>query len=218
MPQPIYGKLYQFSEMSGRMSMPVHQYLLATDPAIMFATGTASQADWILPQVETILGGRPLKYLLVSHMESDECGGYRLFQRKYPKMQIIASPFTARELQGFGHRGRIIIGDDTGSINDGELSLKFIRYPSEVHLQYGILCLDRGSGVFYSSDLFFHDIKQEGAVIEADWKKEISGIYDSLIPNEKMHANLLKDLEDISPRFVATGHGSCIRCSGASQP
>ena len=57
MTQSIYGDLYQFSEMSGRMNMPVHQYLLATEPAIMFSTGTSSQAEWILPQIETILGG-----------------------------------------------------------------------------------------------------------------------------------------------------------------
>ena len=51
MTQSIYGDLYQFSEMSGRMNMPVHQYLLATEPAIMFSTGISSQAEWILPQI-----------------------------------------------------------------------------------------------------------------------------------------------------------------------
>ncbi|WP_201013790.1 hypothetical protein [Candidatus Methanomethylophilus sp. 1R26] len=115
---PIFGKLYQFSQNVGMMAMPVHQYLLASDPPIMFATGTASQAEWILPRIDRILGGKPLKYLFISHMESDECGGYMLFHKKYPKISVICSSFTAKEMQGFGYKGRIIVGDSANGIND----------------------------------------------------------------------------------------------------
>jgi flavorubredoxin len=193
------------------MSMPVHQYLLATEPAVMFATGTASQAAWILPRIEQILGGRPLKYLFVSHMESDECGGYLLFQRKYPKITIICSSFTAHELQGFGYRGRIIVGDPANGINDGELALRFYRYPSEVHLQNGILVLDRGSGVLYSSDLFFRDVT-EGKVVEGTWEKAMSAIDRHYMPSDEKLGELVEDLEGADPRFVAAGHGSCLLC------
>ncbi|WP_400219982.1 oxygen-binding di-iron domain-containing protein [Methanomethylophilus alvi] len=212
MTQSIYGDLYQFSEMSGRMNMPVHQYLLATEPAIMFSTGTSSQAEWILPQIETILGGRPLKYLFISHMESDECGGYRIFQKKYPKIVIITSPFSARELAGFGYKGRVIVGNEGKPLIDGQLSLSFFDYPSEVHLQNGILVMDRGSGVFYSSDLFARDTS-DGRVKDGRWTDVLQNIDTVLIPDEKKRLSLMKDLEHADPRFVASGHGVCVRCS-----
>ena len=210
--QPIFGSLYQFSEISGRMSMPVHQYLLAADPAIMFSTGTASQAEWILPQIETVLGGRPLKYLFVSHMESDECGGYRIFQKKYPKIVIITSSFTARELVGFGYKGNITVCDGNHPLVDGQLSLKFFDYPSEVHLQNGILALDRGSGVLYSSDLFARDTSS-GKVKSAEWVDILSKADVSLIPDDKKRIALLEELRNAAPRFVASGHGVCIKCT-----
>ena len=46
------------------MDFTIHQYLLAT--------GTVQQAERSLPEIEEILGGRPLDYIFVSHMESDE--------------------------------------------------------------------------------------------------------------------------------------------------
>lgn len=211
MTQPVYGNLYQFSEMSGRMNMPVHQYLLAADPAIMFSTGTSSQAEWILPQIEAILGGRPLKYLFISHMESDECGGYRIFQKKYPKLVIITSPFTARELAGFGYRGKVVTGDENRPLVDGQLSLKFFVYPSEVHLQNGILVMDRGSGIFYSSDLFARDTS-DGRVRDGRWEDILHNIDTVLMPDERKRQALMKDLGAADPKFVASGHGVCVRC------
>ncbi len=192
--------------------MPVHQYLLAADPAIMFSTGTASQAEWILPQIETVLGGRPLKYLFVSHMESDECGGYRIFQKKYPKIVIITSSFTARELVGFGYKGNITVCDGNRPLVDGQLSLKFFDYPSEVHLQNGILAMDRGSGVLYSSDLFARDTSS-GKVKSAEWADVLSTADIALIPDDKKRMALLEELVNEAPKFVASGHGVCIKCA-----
>ena len=209
---PIFGKLYQFSQNVGMMAMPVHQYLLASDPPIMFATGTASQAEWILPRIDRILGGKPLKYLFISHMESDECGGYMLFHKKYPKISVICSSFTAKEMQGFGYKGRIIVGDSANGINDGELALRFYKYPSEVHLQNGVLCLDRGSGVFYSSDLFFSTGNTAGKVRKVSWDDAINDFGEARIPEPRRNA-LKASLKSVSPLFVAAGHGVCLDCS-----
>ncbi|MCQ2070046.1 MAG: flavoprotein [archaeon] len=215
--QPLYGQLYQFSEVMGRMSLPVHQYLLATEPSVMFATGTSTQADWILPQIELLLEGRPLSYLVISHMESDECGGYRQFHKKYPKMTILCSQFTANELKGFGYKGRITIVDENSSVNEGQIALRFLRYPAEVHLRDGILCTDTRSGVVYSSDLMYHHMSDNRKVIEDSWENEVGSIGPSQIPDDVRRQRLVDDLSKISPKFIATGHGSCVKCTGNGQ-
>lgn len=71
----IRNNLYQFSLYIPPMDFTIHQYLLNTDPAILFAAGTVQQAAAILPDLKAILGQKPLKYVFVSHMESDETGG-----------------------------------------------------------------------------------------------------------------------------------------------
>ncbi len=73
--QSIYKNLYQFSVYIPNMDFTIHQYLLACEPSVLFATGTLRQASNILPQIKDILNGRQLRYIFVSHVESDECGG-----------------------------------------------------------------------------------------------------------------------------------------------
>lgn len=106
----LYKDLYQFSIYIPPMDFTIHQYLLAVDPAVLFATGTIRQAEQILPQIKTILKEKALKYIFVSHMESDECGGLSVFFKEYPDMTVICSALCARELPGFGYQGKILVG------------------------------------------------------------------------------------------------------------
>lgn len=209
MAQQVFGKLYQFTDLGGQMSLPVHQYLLATEPSVMFATGSYQQADWILPQIKNVLKGKPLDYLFISHMESDECGGIALFLKKYPHVKVLCSAFTAKELQGYGFRPDISIVDDLKNIRVGDIDLKFFRYPSEVHLMDGMLVAELKSGVFYSSDLMFHHITHGAKVVESEWKKEVATIDRALAADTVRCERLKEELLYISPRFIAAGHGSC---------
>mgnify|MGYP003175049641 FL=1 len=84
------------------MDFTIHQYLLATEPSILFATGTVQQAERSLPEIEEILGGRLLDYIFVSHMESDEYGGIRIFLERCPDAKVICSRPASRELPGLG--------------------------------------------------------------------------------------------------------------------
>lgn len=212
MAEQIEGRLYQFTELTGKMSMPMHQYLLASDPAIMFATGNYSQAEWILPEISHILGDRPLKYLFLSHFESDECGGLELFLKKYPKLVTVCSSFTANELPGFGYRGKVVVCDELHGFSDGEISMRFFRYPAEVHLRDGLLAFEENSGVFYSSDVIYRDGVTLGKSVDSQWQKEVEGIDSARIPDDIRRDRLKSGLMNVSPKVIATGHGPVIRC------
>lgn len=56
----IVPKLHQYFFYIPPMDFTIHQYLLATNPAILFAAGTVQQAEAALPQVKEALGGRGL--------------------------------------------------------------------------------------------------------------------------------------------------------------
>ena len=60
--------LYQMTTYIQPMDFTIHQYLLATNPAILFATGTYEDAKKNLPFIKEILDGRELKYIFVSHL------------------------------------------------------------------------------------------------------------------------------------------------------
>lgn len=104
--QRIYENLYQFSAYIPPMDFSIHQYLLAADPAIVFATGTRAQAEQNLPQIRAILGERPVKYIFVSHLESDECGGLPVFLRAYPQATALCYAWRARAFRLWLRRER----------------------------------------------------------------------------------------------------------------
>lgn len=210
MAEPIFGQLYRFTVLNGQLNLPVNQYLLASEPSIMFATGSYDQASWILPQISEILGNRPLNYLFVSHSESDECGGVQLFHKKYPDMTVLCSSFTANELKGHGFRGRIVVCDEGSHIRTCHGELRFVRYPAEVHLKDGLLVIETDVGFIYSADLFAHRVSRGTKIISSSWKNEVGTIDASQIPDDARRERLKNSLLEFSPTFIATGHGSCI--------
>ena len=76
--------------------------------AILFAAGTVQQAESILPDVQKILGDKPLKYIFVSHMESDEAGVIEVFRKSYPEVTVLCGPLLARVLHGSAVMKRLL--------------------------------------------------------------------------------------------------------------
>lgn len=208
----ITNNLYQFSQYIQPMDFTIHQYLLTTNPAILFATGTLQQAKAILPELKELLNGKPLKYIFISHMESDEAGGLSVLRGQWPDVTVICGPLAARELPGYGYTGKIIAKKAGDELKDQNLDLQFFDYPAEVHLQNGLLCFEKNSGIFYSSDLFLRYGNGVGKIIDTSWKEEAEAINTDRVPNKERLTKLKKDLLSVTPSLVAVGHGFCLKC------
>ena len=88
MPQ-IFDDLYQFTSYAPPIDLTFHQYLLNIDEPILIHTGSRQQAQTLLPQIKDVLMGRKLKYIFVSHFESDECGGLEIILKDSEKKNTI---------------------------------------------------------------------------------------------------------------------------------
>ncbi len=208
----ITKNLYQFSVYIPPMDFTIHQYLLASDPAILFAAGTVQQANMILPDIHKILGDRPLKYVFVSHMESDEAAGLFVLQKTWPDLIVICGNLAARELPGYGYTGKIKAVSGKTAMTDAGLNLHFFDYPAEVHGQNGVLCLEKNSGIFYSADLFLRFGNGIGKTMDASWRDEVMAIDAARIPDASQRKNLQDSLLGIRPALAAVGHGFCLKC------
>lgn len=206
----ITSDLYQFTTHIKPIDFSINQYLLASNPAILFATGTKIMALDNLPKIKQILKDQPLKYLFISHLESDECGGLSIFKEEYPDLQIICSNLASRELPGYGFCDNLMPVYGGFELEDGNLCLQIIDYPSEVHLQNGIICFESNRKIIYSSDLMQE--KRISKVINGNWQQEVAAIDDKRVCNQDLLNKLKTELAKLEPEFVATGHGSCIKC------
>lgn len=189
----------------------MHQYLLLTEEPILIQTGAVSQAKATLPILKQLLGDRSLKYILVSHFESDECGGLSLMLEAYPLVVTICSEVTARQLMGFGITNRFEIKKPGDTVNGTDFEFQIIGYPSEMHMWEGLLFMEKKRGIFFSSDLMFAIGENHGQVIENSWETAINNSGADLLPNVMLQKNLIADLKTLAPVFIASGHGPCIK-------
>ena len=105
----IIKDLYQFTEVMEPIKLSVHQYLLMTNEPVLIQTGAVSQAQTTIPKLQELLGERKIKYILISHFESDECGGLALVLKEHPDAVAVCSETTARQMMGFGITKNVLI-------------------------------------------------------------------------------------------------------------
>ncbi|OOM77782.1 MBL fold metallo-hydrolase [Clostridium sp. BL-8] len=207
----IFKDLHQFSTHIKQINLSFHQYLLLGEDPILFHTGNVMQAEIMLPELKVVLGGRNLKYIFVSHFESDECGGLSVILKEFPKAKVICSAVTARQLDGFGIKAEVIVKKPAEILSTNDYELEFIRYPSEMHLWDGLLVMENNRGIFFSSDLMISFGEEIGTVKESDWNTEINNIKLEQVPDPEKLKELQQALLKLNPNFVATGHGVCLK-------
>lgn len=207
----IYNDLYQFNSYIPPINLSFHQYLLLTDEPVLVHTGSIDQTEMLIPQLKEALGEKNLKYVFISHFESDECGGLSLLLKNFPEAKAICSEITARQLMGFGITNDAIIKKPGEKLIGSDYELEFISYPSEMHLWEGLLLVENRRGIFFSSDLIFSMGKSNGEVIDGNWKKEVDNITLEQIPSIEQRAKVQHTLSKLNPKFVAVGHGQCLK-------
>lgn len=208
----INEDLYQFSAYIPFIDFTLHQYLLLSDEPVLISTGTLQQAEQILPEIQQLLGDRSLKFIFFPHYESDECGGLPVFQKAYPDVVTICSELSARELAGFGYPGTIEAKKQGDTLIGNGFEFEFVDYPSEVHLQNGLLFYEKTREIFFSSDLMLRFGNGTNQTLDSTWEAETSDI-DMHHTMNPVQADALKNaLTTINPKFIAVGHGFCINC------
>lgn len=207
----IFKNLYQFSSYVTPIDLTFHQYLLLEEEPLLVHTGNMQQAEALIPQLKEVLNGRELKYIFISHFESDECGGLSIILKHFPEAKPICSLVTARQLTGFGIAKDVIVKSSGDKLTSSGYELEFISYPSEMHLWEGLLLVESKQGIFFSSDLVFSNGEADGEVREGSWSEEIASITPQQVPDQEQRLKLQKTLMEFNPKFIATGHGTCVK-------
>jgi flavorubredoxin len=207
----IYEDLYQFSSYVPPIDLSFHQYLLLGDEPMLVHTGSMQMAEALVPQLKEVLGERKLKYIFVSHFESDECGGLSEVLKHFPEARTICSQQTANQLRGFGIINDAVAKKPGEKLISCDSEFEFINYPSEMHLWEGLLLIENKRGIFFSSDLVFQFGKAQGTTIEGNWQKEVESITPQQVPDPEGRTQLQQTLLKLKPKFVAAGHGPCLK-------
>ena len=73
-----------------------NSYLLVDDKTVLLDTADAAIAHQFLENVEHVLDGKPLDYVVVNHMEPDHCATLCDIVVHYPDVKIVGNTMTFR--------------------------------------------------------------------------------------------------------------------------
>ena len=84
-----------------------NSYLLLDEKTVLFDTVDWSVTREFLENIESVLKGRPLDYLVVNHMEPDHCGSIEEIVIRYPNCKIISTEKAFMFMRQFNYHVKV---------------------------------------------------------------------------------------------------------------
>lgn len=206
----LQDRLYMFSTYNEHINLSFNQFLILGNEPLLVHTGSFNLTEKLLQKLKETLEDVDLSYVFISHFESDECGGLSLLLNQYPKLKPICSSVTARQLSGFGIFNNAIEKSPGEILELKDLHLRFIAYPSEMHLWEGLLLFEETKGLLFSSDLFTKVGNIGDAIVSSTLSREIDRITSSQIPDALALKTIKETLLKLPVNYILPGHGSVI--------
>ena len=159
-----------------------NSYLLLDEKTVLFDTVDAAVSGVFFENIEHVLGGRPLDYLIIQHMEPDHSANIQKFLEVYPNIKVVgnAKTFTMignffRDLKLADENKLEVKNKDTLTLGKHELTFVFAPM---VHWPEVMVTYDSTDKVLFSADGF----GKFGALdVEEDWDCEARRYYIGIV-------------------------------------
>ncbi len=188
-------------------------YVIKDQMSALIHTGSAPMFDEMMERVAQVVKLADLKYVFISHFEADECGALTRLLAANKDVVPLVSAVTARQLTGFGLHPKPQVVKPDEELSLGKRTLRFLAYPSEMHLWEGLLAYDTVDRVLFSSDLFIARGKEESPIKKAD-PKEALKIAPVAIAADEARQKCQAAIDRLSIAMVAPGHGPVLDVRG----
>lgn len=176
-----------------------NSYLLLDEKTVLFDTVDWSACRQLLDNIQYLLKGRDLDYLVINHMEPDHGGSIEEILLRYPKVTVISTEkaFLFMGQFGFhleGHKRIQVTEGDTQTF--GRHTVTFVGAPM-VHWPETMVTLDTTNGVLFSADAFGSFITLDGKLFndevdfDRDWIDEARRYYTNIVGKYGPHVRAL---------------------------
>lgn len=190
-------------------------YLLMDEKTALFDTVDWSISRQFLENVEHVLAGKPLDYLIINHMEPDHCASIQEIVLRYPEVTLISTEkgFLLMRQFGFqvdGHE-EVVKEGDTRSF--GKHTIAFVEAPM-VHWPEAMVSFDVTNGVLFAADAFGSFGALDGKLFndevnfDRDWIDDARRYYTNIVGKYGPHVQaLLKKAATLDIKMICPLHG-----------
>ena len=193
-----------------------NSYILLDEKTVLFDTVDYSVGKRFLENLEFVLNGRKLDYLVINHMEPDHSSIIEEIILRYPEIKIIGNIQTHRMLKqffSFEVDSRIQIVKENDELNTGKHTLKFL-FAQMVHWPEVMFTYDMFSKIIFSADAFgtFGALNGNLYNDDTDYEKvylnEARRYYSNIVGKYGIQVyNALKKIKDLEINKICPLHG-----------
>jgi len=192
-----------------------NSYLLLDEKTVLFDTVDWSICRQFLENIQAVLNGRPLDYLVINHMEPDHGAAIEEIILRYPNVKIISTEKSFLLMRQFGFEidGRMeeVVEGDVKSFGKHEVA--FVAAPM-VHWPEAMVTFDTTNGVLFSADAFGSFGALDGKLFndevdfDRDWIDEARRYYTNIVGKYGPHVQaLLKKASELDIKMICPLHG-----------
>lgn len=133
-----------------------NSYLLLDEKTVLLDTADAAVAEQFFENVEGVLAGRKLDYLIVNHMEPDHCALIQNLVLRHPELTVVTTAKAAvmiRQFFNFDLDSRLQTVAEGGTLSTGRHTFTFVLAPM-VHWPEVMFTYDTTDKILFSADAF----------------------------------------------------------------
>lgn len=192
-----------------------NSYLLLDEKTVLFDTVDWSVCREFLCNIEGVLNGRPLDYLIINHMEPDHGGSIEEVLLRHPETKVVSTEkaFMMMRQFGFDVDGREIEVKEGDSLSFGRHNVVFVEAPM-VHWPEAMVSFDTTDGVLFSADGFGSFGALDGKLFndevnfDRDWLDDARRYYTNIVGKYGPFVQaLLKKAAGLDIKYICPLHG-----------
>lgn len=193
-----------------------NSYLLLDEKTVLFDTADWSVGQQFIENVEYILDGKKLDYLVVNHLEPDHAATIGEIVLRYPKVKVVSTEkawLLMNQFQFAIDEENFVEVKEGDTMSFGKHNIAFVAAPM-VHWPEVMVSFDTTDGVLFSADAFGSFKSLDGALFadevdfKGEWLDEARRYYTNIVGKYGPQVmNLLKKASTLDIKYICPLHG-----------
>jgi len=192
-----------------------NSYLLMDEKTALFDTVDWSICRQFLENIEAVLGGKSLDYMVINHMEPDHAACIEEIILRYPDVKIVCTQKASLFMHQFGFHidSNLIEVKEGDTMSFGKHLVAFVAAPM-VHWPEAMVTFDTTNGVLFAADAFGSFGSLDGKLFndemnfDRDWIDDARRYYTNIVGKYGPHVqDLLRKAGTIDIKMICPLHG-----------
>ena len=193
-----------------------NSYLVMDEKVTLLDTVDVCALQQFMENIDYVLDGKEIDYLIVQHMEPDHGAGIQEMMRRFPNMKIVANAKTIQMIGQFfdlPQEERVVLVKEGDTLTTGTHTCRFVMAPM-VHWPEVMVTYEESEKVLFSADAFGTfgalngNIFSDELEFDKEWLADTRRYYANIVGKYGMQTQaLLKKAAGLDIQLICSLHG-----------